>query len=214
MICGGMSAHLGILAYGSLIDDPGEEIALATAEILHHGIMTPFAVEFARSSRTRAGAPTLVPVTTGGARVPARVFVLRGDVSDQQARDMLWRRETGGKGHAPASFIPPNPRPDEVTIGSIVNFHGIHSVLYTRIAANITPLTPQRLAELALKSTRGAEVAGKGRDGISYLIAALRNGVRTTLSEAYEEEVLRRTGAATLADARAKTLRCADGFPS
>ena len=87
-------------------------------------------------------------------------------------------------------------------------------MLYTRIAANITPLTPQRLAELALKSTRCAEVAGKGRDGISYLIAALRNGVRTTLSEAYEEEVLRRTGAATLADARAKTLRCADGFPS
>jgi hypothetical protein len=29
--CGSVCAHLGILAYGSLIDDPGEEIAAATA---------------------------------------------------------------------------------------------------------------------------------------------------------------------------------------
>lgn len=208
-----MSAHLGILAYGSLIDDPGEEIASATADTLHHGIMTPFPVEFARSSRTRAGAPTLVPVTTGGARVPARVFVLRGDVSDQQARDMLWRRETGGKGDAPAFFIPSNPGRDEVIIDSIVNFHAIRTVLYTRIAPNITPLTAQRLAELASESTRCAEVAGKGRDGIGYMIAALSNGVRTKLSGAYEGEVLRRTGAATLTEALARTLRRVDRIP-
>jgi len=60
-----MTAELGILAFGSLIDRPGWEIeqAIVTRK---SGIRTPFSVEFARSSRTRAGAPTLVPVEAGG----------------------------------------------------------------------------------------------------------------------------------------------------
>jgi hypothetical protein len=40
---------LGILAYGSLIDCPGPEISDATESVLSNEIMTPFAVEFARS---------------------------------------------------------------------------------------------------------------------------------------------------------------------
>jgi hypothetical protein len=196
---GEASARLGILAYGSLIDDPGEEIAAATAGILRAGVITPFPVEFARSSHTRAGAPTLVPMTKGGARVPARVFVLRDDVSEQAARDMLWRRETGKKGRAPTARV--HAGPDDVVIDEIVDFHGVGKVLYARIASNIVPLTPQRLAELALNSARCAEVAAKGRDGISYLMDALHNGIDTPLSAAYEAELLRRSGAATLADA-------------
>jgi hypothetical protein len=196
-----MSRHRGILAYGSLINDPGEEIAAATAEIMCDGIMTPFPVEFARSSRTRAGAPTLVPVPAGGSRVPGRVFVLREDVSDQEARDMLWRRETGRKGRLPNLAEHSNPGPNDVVIDNVVDFHGIRMVLYTRIASNIAPLTPQRLAELALRSARCGEVAAKGRDGISYLMAALGNGAHTKLSAAYEAELLRQTGAATLAEA-------------
>ena len=198
---GQMNRNLGILAYGSLIDEPGDEIAGATAEILREGITTPFPVEFARSSRTRAGAPTLVPVTVGGTRIPARIYILHGNVSEEEARDMLWRRETGRRGRRPNSAAHSNPGPNEVIIKSVADFQGVGTVLYTSIAANIVQLTPKQLAALALNSARSAEVAAKGRDGISYLMAALRNGVRTELSAAYEEEVLRQAGAATLADA-------------
>ncbi len=50
------AGHLGILAYGSLIDDPGEEIGGATSQ--RTAMKTPFAIEFGRSSHTR-GAPPL-----------------------------------------------------------------------------------------------------------------------------------------------------------
>lgn len=200
-----MTARLGLLAYGSLIDDPGAEIAASTVEILRLGVTTPFPVEFARSSRTRAGAPTLVPVATGGALIPARVLVLRRGTSEPEARDMLWRRETGRKGQAPVLLS--DPGRNDVIIDRLVDFHGIPLVLHTKIAPNISPLTPRRLAELAVRSARCGAVERRARDGISYLIAALRNGARTRLSGAYEREVLRLTGASQLAEALGKVRR-------
>jgi hypothetical protein len=60
-----MSIHqtrkIGILAYGSLIDNAGEEIAPLIVERIE--CFTPFKIEFARLSSTRSNAPTLVPVT-------------------------------------------------------------------------------------------------------------------------------------------------------
>jgi hypothetical protein len=55
-----MTAKLGILAFGSLIDHPGWEIEEAIVE-RHGGICTPFAVEFARKSRTRSGGTDTCP---------------------------------------------------------------------------------------------------------------------------------------------------------
>ncbi len=65
----------GIFGFGSLISDPGEELIAATAS--RRELETSFAVEYGRSSNTRGGAPTLVPVATGGAKVKAAVFVLK-----------------------------------------------------------------------------------------------------------------------------------------
>src|SRR5581483_11635375 len=81
----------GIFGFGSLISDPGEELTRATAR--RQDLETPFAVEYGRSSNTRGGAPTLVPVKTGGAKVKATVFVLKDSISEQEARDILYRRE-------------------------------------------------------------------------------------------------------------------------
>ena len=59
---------IGIFGFGSLIADPGEELANATVSRLE--AETPFAIEYAHSStHTRSGAPTLVPVKSGGAKV-------------------------------------------------------------------------------------------------------------------------------------------------
>jgi hypothetical protein len=79
---------VGILAYGSLIEDPGPEIAAATARI-ESDVNTPFKVEFARTSRTRGGAPTLIPIRTGGNHVPAQIIVLRETVPLDEARGLI-----------------------------------------------------------------------------------------------------------------------------
>src|SRR5260221_2717813 len=84
---------IAILAYGSLIDEPGEELENCIVDRLGP-ILTPFKVEYARSSRTRGGAPTLFPVDGGGFHVSAVVFVLSDAMSEKEAKDMLWRLET------------------------------------------------------------------------------------------------------------------------
>jgi hypothetical protein len=78
-----MTSTLGILAFGSLIDCPDWEIKEAVVD-RKSGIWTPFSVEFARASRTRAGAPTLVPVDSGGGKVLAHILVV--DLPEQEAK--------------------------------------------------------------------------------------------------------------------------------
>ena len=83
---------IGILAYGSLIDDPGWEINNLTVQKMVE-IDTPFAVEFARTSVTRSNAPTLVPVPNGkGVQVKACIFVLKPYTRVKSAKNILFRR--------------------------------------------------------------------------------------------------------------------------
>lgn len=190
---------VGILAYGSLISDPGDEIDKARTEIIDN-VVTPFQIEFARTSGSRGGAPTLVPVASGGANVKGQVFVM--GVSEAQATDMLYRREIRQVSKLTKRY----QRPDRVTKNTVLverltNFAGLKVVLYTKIGANIDPLTPLHLAELAISSVPKAPL---DLDGISYLIAAKSHGIKTALSSAYEAELLRMAGCASLEDARAK----------
>lgn len=192
------SRTVGILAYGSLIDDPGPEIAKALTRTIPD-VETPFRVEFSRQSRKkRGGAPTLVPVTADGAFVRAAIFVV--SAAEKQATDMLWRRETHTEDlkRGYPDEPPPAGDPDRVRIERLENFASLDVVLYTSIGANIVPLTPDHLADLAIASVAKAEPT---MDGISYLMDAKENGIVTALSEAYEREVLSRTGAASLPEA-------------
>ncbi len=155
---------------------------------------TPFAVEFARQSRTRSGAPTLVPVASGGAAVAAQLLVLEDAVSFEQAQDMLYRRESHssrvvGYASSGATWIA-DAGPDD----------GLDHRLYTALESNISP-TPGLLAELAIRS---ATERDDRLDGISYLQEMRRLGLETPLTDAYEREVLRRTGSRTLAEAWAR----------
>ena len=86
-------ARIAILAFGSLIEDPGKEIGALISDRIE-GVATPFSIEFARSSGTRCGAPTLIPVDDGGSSVKAVLLVLDSAVGLQQAETLLWRRET------------------------------------------------------------------------------------------------------------------------
>ena len=188
-------SKVGILAYGSLIDDPGEEIRRVLVDTLR-GIYTPFGVEFARSSRTRGGAPTLVPVSAGGACVAAAVLIL--DASSHDAADMLWRRETRTADVTRGYAEPPAGNMNRMKIETLPEFAGLELVLYTSLPSNIEPLTAGHLADLAIASVACAPF---GLDGISYLMAAEANGIQTPLTGSYGREILLRTGTSSLAEA-------------
>ena len=184
------SMTVGILAFGSIAEEPGTELAAAVARRIE--VQTPFAVEFARSSRTRDGAPTLVPVSEGGAHVSATVLILDDSVTQADARAILYRRETR------------RPNKDAVSrvgwIAQLTDFGGTSTCLYTALPVNIHPLTAGKLAELALRSA-AAPAGVERRDGISYLQQQKRRGLMTPLMPAYERAVLTITGAGDLADA-------------
>src|SRR5258706_3443441 len=78
---------LGVLAYGSLIEDVGPEIE-PRIQLSIRNVETPFRIEYARASRSRDGAPTLIPVKQGGAQVSAVIHVLDPDVRVEQAKEL------------------------------------------------------------------------------------------------------------------------------
>jgi hypothetical protein len=192
----GGSMSLGILAYGSLITSPGPEIASMTVGRIKD-VETPFRVEFARKSKTRGYAPTLIPVESGGAQVRAEVLVLRGDLAPDLAMDMLWRRETrqtGRQRYRRPAVVGPN----DIVIETVQDLAGVRTVLYTKIRPNIEPLSARTLAELAIHSV---QTAPPGRDGITYLMDVRQCGIETPLTRGYESEIRRQTRARTLRDA-------------
>jgi hypothetical protein len=195
-------SSIGILAYGSLIEEPGKELEPLVSERISN-VQTPFSVEFARSSRSRGGAPTLVPVARGGAPVQAVILMLDATVNIERAEDLLWRRETrnesGGKHYNPTI----NPGPNSVIIKRLNDFHGAKAVLYTHIESNIKTLTPGHLADLAICSARD-KACLPGRDGISYLSSVKRHGILTPLMREYEAAIFDKTGAKTLEEALEK----------
>lgn len=191
-------SKIGILAYGSLIDSAGVEIARATVDKTTD-VLTPFKVEFARSSSSRAGAPTLVPFASGAA---VKGVIFRVTLDRRDAIDALYRRETDQVGSGKRYRHPQSPGPNTVLIDELEEFCGYDVVISTRIAANIEPLLAVRLADLAVQSARQLK---NGRDGISYLLNAKNNGIVTPLSPAYEAAVLQQLRARSLDEALTKT---------
>jgi hypothetical protein len=189
---------VGILAFGSLIDDPGKEIEAALVG-RKTNVVTPLSVEFARKSTKRGGAPTLVPVKSGGCPVLAQILLL--DAAEEEAKDRLWRREVNKVGEGGHYVHRAKPGPNTLIINRYENFEGLPVVLAAKFAATIVPLTPGHLAELAIASVVPAEF---GRDGITYLIDAKRNGIATPLSAVYEKEILQRTESVDLHEALLK----------
>ena len=193
--------NIGILAYGSLIEDPGIELKPLICERIED-VETPFNIEFARTSSSRDGAPTVVPVSGFGSPVKAIIMVLNESVSLEKAKDLLWRRETRKEGSNKHYSKPENPSSKKVVIADISSFCGIEVVLYTQIAANIDNLTPQKLATLAIESAC-ANAGSHGKDGISYLMSLKSQNIETPLMKQYETEILRLIGTDSLLEALA-----------
>lgn len=192
---GAMVGEIGILAYGSLIDEPGAEIEPAIVRRIN--CRTPFKVEFARTSNSRDGAPTLVPYDKG-AQVAAQILVV--NLPHSAAIDCLYRRELHKVGKNLIYDATRKVTPNSVVIKRQRDFEGIDTVIYTSIGANIEGLSAAKLATLAICSARARN---DGRDGISYLINTKKAGIRTPLSDDYETKIKRLTGVASLEEALA-----------
>lgn len=188
---------IGILAYGSLIEDPGEEISRLV--IKRVSTTTPFSVEFARISSSRGNAPTIIPFDLGKS-VKAQILVLKPKTTLQVASNILYQRETRQTGRGYSRPSPIDINNNTVLVESLTNFENVQTVLYTKIGCNITNLTANFLAINAIASARG-EAGINRRDGISYLMSAKRNGIETRLSGSYEREILRLTSANSLENA-------------
>ena len=195
-----MTQTVGILAYGSLISNPGWEIEEVRVQIIE-GIITPFSVEYARSSKGRGGAPTLVPYSEGG-QVQAQVFVV--DTSLEDAANRLYRREIGAVGSDICYRHSASPGSDTVVVDRLKEEFGLDVVLYTRISATINELNAATLAELAIKSVAQAD---SGKDGITYLINAMEAGIETPLTGVYVDEVKRLTCTHSLTEALNKVIK-------
>ncbi|MDO6435589.1 hypothetical protein Q4E93_33555 [Flavitalea sp. BT771] len=192
---------LGIMAYGSLINNPGDEIAKHIVDRI--ACQTPFKVEYARLSRTRDNAPTLIPVT-GGTPVNAMILVLDDETSIEQATSMLWRRERNKVGSGEQYNRSDEKNRDAVTIERIDGFQGVETILYTKIPSNMGILnTPPLLANFAIKSILN-KAGAEGRDGIRYLKDNIDNGVLTQLTAAYRDHILQQTGTTSLGEAITK----------
>lgn len=183
---------IGILAYGSLIREPGVEIEpLIARRIL---TKTPFGVEYGRLSQGRGGGPTVVPHPLGKP-VTAEILVMQQQVSLAQARDLLWRREVRKEGTG-RRYVAGNT-PNSVLVQDWGAYEGVAAVLYTDFpeAGKVPVPTAEMLAEAAVASVASAR---PGKDGISYLIQLMASGVETALTADYAAAVLRLTGSPNL----------------
>ena len=179
--------------------DPGKELRSFIAGTID-SVVTPFAVEFARSSGTRNGAPTLIPVDSGGSQVQGKVLVLSSRIGLDDAQTLLWRRETRNEFSAKRYTRPRIPRRNRVVVESIADFAGLDTVLYTNIGSNIQSRTAEYLATLAISSA-GDAAGEKRKDGISYLSSVINHGIVTPLMPEYRNAILRKTGGRNLDEA-------------
>jgi hypothetical protein len=168
--------QVAILAYGSVIEDPGPQIQALIVE--RRPCRTPFSVEFARASHRWGGGPVLVPCARGGP-VDGVLLVLSPSVGIGAAVDLLREREglPGGRGIVEVAV------PSEML------------VITASLPRNLTrgDMTPAALARRAI-----ASVARGPRNGPAYLRQVLRAGVRTPLTAAYERALLELSGASSL----------------
>jgi cation transport regulator ChaC len=194
---------IGILAYGSLIEDPGCEIEPLVTKI-HQNILTPFHIEFARSSKTRGGAPTVVPVTQLGSPVQASILALEENLTLEKATDLLWRRET--RNETSNLHYQDHIKTTQIQIKTLKDFQGFESIIYASLPANISNPNPIKLAKLAVESVK-TKAAQNAKDGISYLISLKNKGIKTPLMKEYEKQILILTNTDTLDNALKSVLK-------
>jgi len=177
-------------------------------------VQTPFPVEYARRSQSRAGAPTLVPMPTGcGASVKAVVLVLKKYTRKKKAMNFLYRRELHREGDLKVFYDDQSQRKkrDALIIESLKNHCGLTVVYYAALKPTFIKILDDNpsqdekadvLAEAAIASVT-QETYKKELDGMQYLADNIEAGVITELTEDYRQALLEKVvSASNLHEAR------------
>lgn len=178
---------IAVLAYGSLLDEPGPGLAaLVTGR---RPCRTPFGVEYGRASRRWGGGPVLVPHPRG-APVQGALLDIATGVALGAVVEALATRE------------------------GLPDAHGIVQVEMPGDRLVLTACLPRNLPEPDMRPTalarRAVASVGHGpRNGVAYLRRVLAAGVETRLTAAYRAEILRLTGADGLEDAERRLVASA-----
>ena len=187
---------IGILAFGSLIGDPGTELTPKITMRLK--VQTPFGVEYARySSITRGGAPTLVP-HANSFPVLGEILVLDDAVTFVEARNMLWRRERRREKSGEIYFE--GKSSDSVLVRDIADSPIVSILLYTDFLPEGKDANPT-VEKLSQKAIQSVKIAAEGKDGITYLLDNIAAGIKTSLTSDYEAEILKQTNTGSLQEA-------------
>lgn len=178
--------NLAVFAYGSLLSDPGERIAARI--IARVRCPSPWPIEYARRAKLRGDGPTLVIHQAGGI-VQGKLLVLDIQISGLETlSEWLWERE--GK--------PPRERIKRMQC------NGFGCVLYCDLEPTLRDeeLNPGSLARWAIESVRQSPA----RNAIRYLAQNIEQGIITPLTYAYQDAILRLTGAVDLMEAEKMVL--------
>jgi hypothetical protein len=192
----------GILAFGSLFSRPGNKIKSITDRI-EANIRTPFRVEYARRSKTRSDAPTLVVVPEGlGSQVNSAIYVLKEDADAKTAKDILFRRELHQEGDKAKTYdeAVQHAKKDALIIETLLHFYGLGEVYYIGFKPNFpeildTSLSQEQKAQLLVQAAIDSltkETFRKALDGIRYLHDSVQAGIITPLTEPYRQALLQR----------------------
>lgn len=179
--------NLAVFAYGSLLSDPGEQIAPHI--ITRIPCPSPWPIEYARRAKLRGNGPTLVIHQAGGI-VQGKILVLdiRASGLDTLSK-WLWERE----GQPPRERI------------KRMECNGFGCVLYCDLEPTLRDeeLEPGSLAAWAIESVHRSPM----RNAIRYLAQNIEQGIITPLTHAYRDAILRRTGAVDLKEAEKIVLK-------
>lgn len=181
--------RVAVMAYGSLLYDPGPELGPLIQERLPR--RTPFPVEYGRVSAKWGGGPVLVPHGDGG-RVEGALLVLTPACDLGKAVEALRVREG----------LPSPQGVVEVEAGDPELM-----VIAASLPRNLPlpDMTPAELGRRAAKSVAHGEL-----NGVAYLRGALEAGVETPRSRAYAREVLELAGADDLEEAERRLVAFRD----
>jgi hypothetical protein len=187
---------IGLLRYGTLDESSDAEFRDLVLDTVTEDITTPFEVDLVRCCHARAGGPVLAPVDTGGAKVPARLVLLKRGVDAKRVMKLLLQQETRVLHDYPRVGI---TSVEDIDVLELVNFHGLPLVFYVRFRPSVEPLDPMQLATLAIESAKHIKTGD--RDGISYLIEITKTGIKTPLIDSYRNAILKKTGCGNLEQA-------------
>ena len=167
--------RVAVLAYGSILADPGPVLGPMVAEVVP--ARTPFPVEYGRASARWGGGPVLVPHPDGGP-VDGALLVLARGLGLGRAVDALAERE----GAPDAGWVV------EVAEGVPAGLQ----VICAAMPRNL-PRPDMAPAALARRAARSAADGG-ARNGVGYLRLAVERGIATPRTPAYVEAVLALAG--------------------